>query len=434
METLKLYEHQQQAIDYLKNFNSCLIGDDMGLGKTFEGSEMMKFYNNRVNLVVCQKSKVNDWVEHFEKYYSEVAVFDLTNKKQIECFMLWCLAKEPAKVTHVNCVGIINYDLLIRRPELQKLSDFTLMLDESSEVKNETSKRAKYILKMKPNNVILLTGTPVNGKFEELWSQLKLLGWNISRDLFHNQYMNFKIDRTQGFPRKVFTGYKNKERLLKKLHDYGGVFRKTEEVYTLPQQIDIPLKIAKTSEYRRFCKSKYILLGNTEIVGDTVLTERLGKRLLCSIYNKAKLQAFKDLINSTNDRLIVFYNFNAELDELVKLVGDSKPISYMNGTYKDLSAYDEEENSITFVQYQSGSMGLNLQKANKIIYFSPPDGNSIYFEQSKKRIHRLGQTKSCFYYYLIVEDSVETEIYETLGIRKNNNDELFKKEGEKGER
>lgn len=420
METLKLYEHQQQAVDYLKNFTSCLIGDDMGLGKTFEGSEMLKFYDNITNLVVCQKSKVNDWMEHFKKYYPKYSVYDLTNKKDFKEFF----------DTDWFKVGIINYDLLIRRPELQTLSDFTLLLDESSEVKNETSKRAKYILKMKPSNVILLTGTPINGKFEELWSQLKLLGWDIRKELFYNQYMEYKIDRTQGFPRKVFTGYKNKERLLKKLHNYGGVFRKTEEVYTLPQQIDIPLKIAKTSEYRRFCKSKYVLLGNTEIVGDTVLTERLGKRLLCSIHNKAKLQAFKDLINSTNDRLIVFYNFNAELDELVKLVGDSKPISYMNGTHKDLSAYDEKENSITFVQYQSGSMGLNLQKANKIIYFSPPDGNSIYFEQSKKRIHRLGQTKSCFYYYLIVEDSVETEIYETLGIRKNNNDELFKKAGE----
>lgn len=395
----------------------------MGLGKTFEGSEMLHFYGNRVNLVVCQKSKVNDWFNHFKTYYYDYMVFDLTDKKDFVSFI--SLSGWQSRQVRV---GIINYDLLIRRPELQQLTNFTLMLDESSEVKNETSKRAKYILKMKPLNVILLTGTPINGKFEELWSQLKLLGWDIRKELFYRQYMDFKIDRSNGFPRKVFTGYKNKERLLKKLHDYGGVFRKTEEVYELPQQIDIPIKIAKTSEYKRFCKTKYICIGDIELVGDSVLNERLNKRLLCSYYNKDKLQAFKDLISSTNDRLIVFYNFNAELEALKNIVGDSKPISYMNGTNKDLTAYEECENSITFVQYQSGSMGLNLQKANKLIYFSPPDGNSIYFEQSKKRIHRLGQNKSCFYYYLIVEDSVETEIYETLGFRRENNDELFKKE------
>lgn len=390
-------------------------------GKTFEGSEILAYYNNKINLVVCQKSKVNDWVEHFKKYYDGLK-FDLTNKKELTSFMELSTWKNGSVR-----IGVINYDLLIRRPQLQQLTNFTLLLDESSEVKNETSKRAKYILKMKPSNVILLTGTPINGKFEELWSQLKLLGWDIRKELFYNQYMDYKIDRTQGFPRKIFTGYKNKERLLKKLHDYGGVFRKTEEVYTLPQQIDVPIKIKKTSEYKKFDKTKYILIDDTEIVGDTVLTERLGKRQLCGIYNKDKIQAFKDLVNSTNDRLIVFYNFNAELETLKNLV--DKPISYMNGSNKDLTAYEECENSITFVQYQSGSMGLNLQKANKIIYFTPPDGNSIHFEQSKKRIHRLGQNKSCFYYYLIVEDSVETEIYETLGIRKNNNDELFKKEG-----
>lgn len=419
METLKLLPHQEDAVEYLKGFTNCLIGDDMGLGKTFEGSEMLRFYKNDLNLVVCQKSKVNDWVNHFKKYYQQYITYDLTDKKQ--------LAEYMSHKWNRWIVGVINYDLLIRRPELLELKYFTLLLDESSEVKNETSKRAKYILKLKPNNVILLTGTPINGKFEELWSQLKLLGWDIRKELFYNQYMEFKIDRTQGFPRKVFTGYKNKERLLKKLHDYGGVFRKTEEVYTLPQQIDIPIKIAKTSSYKRFCKSKYILLGDIEFIGETVLNERLNKRLLCSIYNKDKIQAFIDLINSTNDRIIVFYNFNVELDTLTQLI--DRPISYMNGSNKDLSAYENFDNSITFVQYQSGSMGLNLQKANKIIYFTPPDGNSIYFEQSKKRIHRLGQDKTCFYYYLTVEDSVESEIYETLGLRKENNDELFKKEG-----
>ena len=53
----------------------------MGLGKTFVGSEKMLQLDNRVNLVICQKSKVNDWVEHFVKYYEEpykMMVYDCT--------------------------------------------------------------------------------------------------------------------------------------------------------------------------------------------------------------------------------------------------------------------------------------------------------------------------------------------------------------------
>ena len=40
--------------------------------------------NKRVNLVICQKSKVNDWVEHFRQYYSKYVVADLTSKKGFE--------------------------------------------------------------------------------------------------------------------------------------------------------------------------------------------------------------------------------------------------------------------------------------------------------------------------------------------------------------
>ena len=73
-------------------------------------------------------------------------------------------------------------------------------------------------------------------------------------------------------------------------------------------------------------------------------------------------------------------------------------------------------------------MGLNLQKANKIIYFTPPLGSEI-FEQSKKRIHRVGQEKPCFYYYLTCKGSIEEKIYKTLAMRRDYTDKLFE-EGE----
>ena len=145
--------------------------------------------------------------------------------------------------------------------------------------------------------------------------------------------------------------------------------------------------------------------------------------MLCGHYNTEKLKAFKDLVDSTDDRLIVFYNFNEELEVLKSAVED-KPISIINGQTKDLSAYDEHNNSITFVQYQAGAMGLNLQKANKIIYFTPPLSSEL-FEQSKKRIHRIGQEQPCFYYQLT--SGIESHIYDTLAMRKDYTDEQNKK-------
>ena len=96
----------------------------------------------------------------------------------------------------------------------------------------------------------------------------------------------------------------------------------------------------------------------------------------------------------------------------------------MNGQQKQLLNYEQYDNSITFIQYQAGAMGLNLQKANKIIYFTLTDKSELY-EQSKKRIHRIGQEQPCFYYILICRGSVEEAVLQTLEMRKDFTDELF---------
>ena len=60
----------------------------MGLGKTFVGSEKMLQLNKRVNLVICQKSKVNDWAEHIFNNYEDYEVYDLTKKDEFTIFTL----------------------------------------------------------------------------------------------------------------------------------------------------------------------------------------------------------------------------------------------------------------------------------------------------------------------------------------------------------
>ena len=72
-------------------------------------------------------------------------------------------------------------------------------------------------------------------------------------------------------------------------------------------------------------------------------------------------------------------------------------------------------------------MGLNLQKANKIVYFTPPLSSGL-FEQAKKRIHRIGQEKTCFYYYLTCKGSIEEKIYAALAMRKDYTERLFENE------
>ena len=374
--------------------------------------------NKRVNLVICQKSKVNDWVEHFREHYEDISVYDLTDKKQYPLFFQY--SKYRNEFTP-NIFGIINYELAFRRPELSKLKDFTLMLDESSLIQNECAKRSKFILKrLQPSNVILLSGTPTAGRYERLWSQMNLLGWNISKKMYYAQYVDMQIS-DDGYP--IIKGYKNVDRLKRKMRDHGCVFMKSEEVLNLPTQNFIPVNVPESKEYKKFKKTGIIITKDYELVGDTTLTKLLYSRMLCGHYNADKIKAFKDLVDSTDDRLIVFYNFNEELEVLKSAVED-KPISIINGQTKELSSYEEYSNSITFVQYQAGSAGLNLQKANKMIYFTPPL-SCEHWMQSAKRIHRIGTTSTCFYYKLIVKNSVEERIYQTLDMRENFTNNLF---------
>lgn len=425
---VQLYPHQQKALKETEQFNKVGYFLDMGLGKTFVGSEKMIQLNNRVDLVICQKSKVNDWVQHFEKYYNLI-VYDLTDKTDFKEFVNWDGSVMADIDYYRKRVGIINYELAFRRPELSKLKDFTLMLDESSMITNPTAKRTKFIHRLKPDNCILLSGTPTGGKYEKLWSQLKLLDWNISKDLFYRQYVVTEwIDDDSGFRIPVITGYKNVDRLKSKLKQYGCIFMKTEEVFDLPEKIQIPVMVNNSKEFSRFMRNSIVELPDgTELIGDTALTKRLYARQLCGQYSKAKMAAFVDLVGSTDDRLIVFYNFTEELNLMKEAVAlMDKPISIVNGETKDLTAYENSSDSVTFVQYQAGAMGLNLQKSNKIIYFTLPQSSEL-FEQSMKRIHRIGQSKNCFYYILMVKNSVEGVILETLKMRKDYDDELFKK-------
>lgn len=384
--------------------------------------------DSRLIIVVCQKSKVQDWIDHFRIYYPSTVVRDLTEKGSVDDLLSWYVAWFGRHGASIN-VAVINYDLIWRRKELLQLKNFTLILDESSLIQNEKSNRCKFILKMQPENVVLLSGTPTGGKYENLWSQLQLLGWNISEKLYNAHYVNRKKIFVGDMIRRVIdkdNPYKNVERLKQKMREHGAVFMKTEEVFDLPQQNFVTVNVPTTKEYKGFTRNRLVTVDGIEFVGDSTLSFRLYQRQLCSAYNPHKVQAFRDILESTQDRLIVFYNFNCELIEIQAACNDlGRPYSMVNGSFKDLTAYEQESNSVTLVQYKAGAMGLNLQKVNKIVYFSLTEEAEL-FEQSKKRIHRIGQNKPCFYYMLICQNSIEDqEILPTLNIRKELSDDLF---------
>ena len=416
---MELYPYQKEGLEKIKDLKKVALYWDMGCGKTIMGSEWIKHKPCKEHIVVCQKSKVQDWVDHFIEHYPEYTVINLTkpsNRKQ---------------VIHNGgdtCVGIINYELFWRRPEYVPKTEYSLTLDESSLIGRDKARQTKFIINLKPKYLILLSGTPSGGKYEKLWTQLKMLGYGKTKSFYFDRYIIQRTIVTAGGMRlKVPTGrYKNVEILKDIMRNLNCFFLKTEDVLDLPEQNFITINVDSTTEYKTFVKNRIVQIGDKEIVGDMAFTKLLGERQLCGHLNYSKLVSFKDILDSTDDRLIVFYNFKDELTELVKITG-KRPMSFVNGEKRDLTAYENDSDSVTFIQFQAGARGLNLQKANKIVYFSPPLSADLY-AQSQKRIHRIGQTGTCFYYKMVTRNSVEEKMYEALERGVDYDTKLFESE------
>lgn len=426
---MDLFAYQQAALDRVKGKRACAFYHDMGLGKTFTGAEkLMSDKCWHLALVVCQKSKVADWVDHFRSHY-DIDVLDLTTQYGMEMFeMSMDYSDVPDPFGDMpDAVGVINYDLLWRRPNLQALKRFALMFDESSLLQNKSSKRTKAAMKLaaRANELILLSGTPVDGKYERLWTQLNMLGWRIDEKLFWRQYVESETTMREGFPITKVTGYKNEERLVRKMKELGCDFLKTDDVIDLPEQRFIRIDVPMSEYYRKFAKVNVITAFGRDFVGDTVFGDLTAKRQLAAAYSRAKLEAFGDLLSSTSKRLVVFYNFDVELEGLTEeLAKRGRPYGLLNGKAHDLSPFFDTDDGVALIQYQSGAMGVNLQQADTCIYFSPPLASSL-FEQSKKRIHRVGQDKPCTYYELVSKGTVEEKIYDTLAMRRDYTEKLF---------
>lgn len=412
-----LYLHQVQALEQTEGRNKVAYYMDMGLGKTITGIEKMKSLHNKNNLIICQKSMIGMWTDEVTQQWDNVTVYNLSKKREYE---LYFTDTDNIKV------GVINYDLVHRRKELNTLDQFTLLLDESSMIQNDNTKRTRAIMKLKYENLILLSGTPVNGAYEKLYSQIRMLGWNITKTKYWEDFIDYVMLPVGLFSIKKVRGYHNIGKLKRKLRELGCVFMKSEDVYSLPEQIETNIKIPNVPHYKKMLKDDYVKIKETELIGSTSVTKLLRLRQLCGIYNDHKTNALLDLLECAEDRVIVFYNFTSELEVLLEAVKKlERPVCVFNGDNKDLKPFYTNDRCILFAQYQAGARGLNLQDANKIIYYTLPLSSELY-EQSKKRTHRLGQKRRCFYYNLLVENSIENEIYKSLQEKKDYTDELFR--------
>ena len=258
-----------------------------------------------------------------------------------------------------------------------------------------------------------------------------MLGWKMTKEEFLRRFCDVYEWTDPSRPWvtiPIIQGYKNIDELHEGLEQHGTVFLTMEEAgVELPEVTEQRVKQKASSDYKKFMKTGIIKINDTEIVGDNNLTKMMRARQLCSIYNPERAAAVEELLQQAeNEPVVIFYNWTAELDILKSICERLKrPVSVVNGQVKDLTAYYNKEPGTTVcVQYQAGSMGLNLQDSRICIFFSLCHSYSDY-EQAKARTHRIGQKRNCIFYTLVCEDSVEEDILQTLEERRDYSEQLF---------
>lgn len=437
----KLFAHQQDAYDFaldaFEKGKAVALLADMGTGKsmmtiaitgTLEADKGVKKM-----LVVCPKSIVGVWEDEFRKfadYRYALTVLDGTMDKKRASFNYM----QGAALQII----VVNYESCWRlETEITKWKPDLIVCDESSKIKTPSASQSKALHRLGRQSKynIILTGTPITGSPLDIFSQYKFLDDSIfgtSFYLFRNRYAILG-----GYQNRMIVGYRHLDELVEKVHSIA--FRiKIEDAVDLPPFIDetraITLEPKAQSLYRMLEQDCYAELANGEVTARNVLTQLLrlaqctGGFIRDDIKGEAqqvsgaKLDALEDIIDTCLDeekKVVVFARFVPEIEAIAAML-KKKKVGYalIYGATTDradqVKKFQEDPDVKVFIgQLQTTGMGLTLTAANVAVFYSL-DFSYANYEQSRARIHRIGQKQKCLYIHLVGKGTVDEKILNAL--------------------
>ena len=441
------YKHQREAADFalrhLKAGGGAALLMEMGTGKTLTSIAIIgQLWNERCIqrlLIVAPLSILGVWRDEFDKfadYDYSLVVLEGTG------------ARKADTIRHMTGTAlqvlVVNYESTWRlEKELARWRPDMIVCDEGHKIKthNIAASKTLHRLGALAKYRLLLTGTVITNKPIDVFSQYKFADpkvYGSSFYLFRNRYFDM-------------VGYGNYTPVMKKAMEleftsrlHSIAYRATKaECLDLPDFTDITRRVelepVALRIYRQLVKDSYAELSDGSVTVTNVLTRLLRLSQLTGGFvgndddptaeqvSSAKLDALSDLVDSAahdGRKLVVIARFIPEINAICRML-ESKGIQYaqISGEVKNRSeqieAFQNDPCVTVFVgQIATVGLGITLTAASTMVFYSLDYSMSNY-EQTRARIHRVGQRHPCTYIHLVVRGTVDEKVLKALNDKAN---------------
>jgi len=337
-------------------------------------------------------------IAHYKKFFDGKKVL-VVAPKAVELSGSWQETFEEMGVDK-SLVKVIRTDD-VKKLDLQDVKGAFVIVDEAHKFKGMSSQRTKALHKIikVSEGFIMLTGTPVDGKLDNLESYAIAFGHVKTRKQFKELYMVQKTLPYRPFP--FWEVGKNKDKLVSWFESITSDVVTIDDIAELPEYIENVVHFKRESEYRKSLSS---YKKDDAIIFETPQERHWWQRQ--NQNTKAKIDWLKDIAEEyEQDGMIIFYNTSSELNALKETF---KGAGEING-----QSHTNHHKGVLLVQIQAGGAGLTLNEYKHVIWYSLPYSYTD-FDQSKYRNYRIGQDTKVTRDYLVVDGTIDDKIIEAL--------------------
>ncbi|WP_171699973.1 DEAD/DEAH box helicase [Anoxybacillus sp. CHMUD] len=304
---------------------------------------------------------------------------------------------------------------------------YFVIFDECHYIKNVSSQRGKAALSLTKlsTHFVLLSATPSSNGWIDTINYFLMFHFYKNKTEFLKRHAIYETKHFGDRSVKVISGWKEQQH-LKRLYQSISTKLSKEQCLDLPPLVFEDVHFQPSKEYRVIQKDRVLETNEGKIAFDTIMKLQHGLRLYAN--QKDKLAYTEMLAESTEENIVIFYYYQHEKDQLAQLLQKTKTIYEVSGKVNklpDQGEWSSLKNTVTFVQYQAGAAGIELQYANIVIFYTPTYSYQDY-DQALGRCYRNGQTKKVTVYRYITKNSIEEAVYEALAEKKDFTEELFK--------